>query len=199
MNRKYNIIYLSSLKNTNVNSYIKILRKVYYFLFFLNIEYPGFHSWFQNNVIPDLETKKKEIITIMYGEYIAGVSILKNTCDEKKICTIRIGKHFRGQGLGKQLIEISLMELNTDRPMATVSSYRYPQFRNIFNYFGFKMEDVSCNYYRNRNDEICFNGQLIGSKYNSNIEPFYKLLCINDYTVDYNYRIIKNHKILKVI
>lgn len=196
MNRKYDIIYLSSLRNTNVNFYIKTLQKVYYFLFFLNIEYPGFHSWFQNNVIPDLETKQKEIILIMCGEYIAGVSILKNTYDEKKICTIRVGKHFRGQGLGKKLMEISLMELNTDKPMITVSSYRYPQFQNIFNYFGFKMEDISCNYYRNRNDEICFNGQLIGSKYNSNIEPFYKLLYICDHTVDYNYKIIKSNTIL---
>ena len=175
-----------------------MLQKVYWFLFFLNIEYPGFHSWFQNKVIPDLETRKKEIIVITYGEYIAGVSIIKNTNYEKKICTIRVGKYFRGQGLGRRLMEISLMELNADKPMITVSSYRYPQFQSIFNHFGFKIEDISYNYYRLRNDEICFNGQLIGNKYNSDIEPFYKLFYICDHTVDYDYKFIRSNRILEL-
>jgi len=173
-----------------------MIQKVYYFLFFLNIEYLGFHGWFQNKVIPDLDSGKKEIIVLLHGNNIAGVSIIKNTYSEKKICTIRISRHFRNQGLGKKLMEISLMELNADKPMITVSSYRYPQFKNLFNYFGFKIEDISYNYYRPRNDEISFNGQLIGEKYIYNTEPVYKLLYVCDHTVDYEYKIIPNNRIL---
>lgn len=157
-------IYISSLRDDD-QSYGRMVNNVYQFLIGLNSEYPGFGSWYWNSVEPSLIEGTKEIIIAEWKRKIIGVSIIKKDFEEKKICTLRVDKTFRGNGVGKKLIEFSLMELETDLPFISVSSQRIRQFEKTFRYFGFQLEEKNHNYYKSGYDEYCYNGFLPGSFY----------------------------------
>lgn len=158
-------IYISSLRDDG-QSYGRMVNRVYRFLIRLNAEYPGFGSWYWNSVEPSLAEGTKEIIIAEWKRKIIGVSIIKKDAREKKICTLRVDKAYRGNGVGKKLIQFSMLELETDLPFISVSSQRIGQFEKTFRYFGFQLQEKNCNYYKSGCDEYCYNGFLPGLFYN---------------------------------
>lgn len=143
----------------------KIVNQVFYFLRNLEVEYRGFSAWYWNKVVPSVLVGDKEMIVAKFNREITGVIIIKNEANEKKICTLRVKKEFRNHGIGRRLMEMAFMELNTQEPFITVSSMRIMQFKNIFKYYGFKPSAIYNNYYNSGRIEICFNGSLPGNVY----------------------------------
>jgi hypothetical protein len=126
----------------------------------LESSYPNFRSWFFDNVATGLvDGSRSFIIELRYGK-IAGVAILKNTPQEKKICTISISEEFRSKGLGFRLFEKSMLLLGTDKPLATVSDDRILEFEKIFNYLNYEFSAEYRGLYLPKKSEFSFNGIL---------------------------------------
>ncbi len=112
--------------------------KIYSFLSSISSTYPDFKEWFYQKVVPGLKDGTREIIPVMrYGRLIA-VGIIKNTPEEKKICTIYVSSYYRGKGIGIMLFKKCMKTLGTDSPIVTVSENNYHLFEKIFNHFNFK-------------------------------------------------------------
>ena len=92
--------------------------QIYVFLKWLNLEYPGFNTWYDNLFTENKELKSGREIIICEKEYsIAGIAILKSTEEEQKICTLRVAKRYQRQGIGKRLMELSFEWLQNDKPL----------------------------------------------------------------------------------
>lgn len=89
-----------------------------------------------------------------------GLAILKKTKLEKKICTLRVNRNFRGVGIGKKLIEFSLDWLECEKPLITLRKSKQPQFGKLFDYYGFELAQKNVDYYRMLSSELAFNGVL---------------------------------------
>lgn len=132
-------------------------------LSFLRTEYPEFYSWFYDKVVPGLSNGSREVFiaqtTLSFGK-VNGVLILKNTNFEKKICTLYVDKESRMNGFGQKFMNIAFNELNTDKPLITVSDNRLNDFDRLLNKFNFESVDALPNYYANNHTEFTFNGHL---------------------------------------
>lgn len=156
MNNKFTVIALSSLNDTNK---LSMLKYVYNELKELEKEYSGFKRWYQTNVIGEIG-QDREILIVLFKNKIAGIAILKRG-SEKKICTLRVIDHFQRIGLGKSLMEICFKYLDTEKPLITVSSFRFHQFKKLFDFYNFKQEGLYRHKYNKVYDELTFNGLLI--------------------------------------
>ena len=146
------------------------LRYIYYvqiksFTKMLALEYSGFSKWFDGLFENDHELSlQREIIICEENFQIAGISILKRNADERKICTLRVDKRFRRLGIGRELIELSFQWLGDEKPLITVQGIKEPQYRALFNRYGFKLEQENRNYYRLFSTELAYNGELPSKK-----------------------------------
>lgn len=133
---------------------------VHTFLKDLSKEYRDFESWYQglfifNDICPD-----REIVICRNSFEIAGVTILKKTGSEQKICTLRVLPRYQNLGIGKQLVKLSLEWLENDKPLITVHATKLLQFYPLFHYFNFKLEQQNWSYYSLFNLELAYNGEL---------------------------------------
>lgn len=82
---------------------------IYLFLMEANIQHPEFSAWYSGLFTDDLRLKPEYEIVICEKEYeIAGVTILKSTKEEAKICTVYVAEQYRHNGLGRRLMELSI-------------------------------------------------------------------------------------------
>ena len=132
-------------------------------LSFLRTEYPDFYSWFYDKVVPELSNGSREVFIaqtpLSFGK-VNGVLVLKNTSSEKKICTLYVDKESRMNGIGQKFMNIAFNELNTDKPLITVSDNRLKDFDGLLNKFNFESVDALPNYYTDNHTEYTFNGHL---------------------------------------
>ena len=148
---------------SNLAPEVKTLYKemIYRFLFMLNFEYGGFYQWFDRLFISEHElVYGRDIIICECNFEIAGVAILKNDVNEKKICTLRVLKKYRNNGIGHKLIELSMEYLNTEKPMITLHKNKFNQFQYLLDYYNFTLEETKKNYYYLFNKELVYNGYL---------------------------------------
>ena len=130
---------------------------IYLFLMEANMPYPTFSVWYNNLFTDDLYLKPEREIMICEKEYrIAGVTILKRTKEEAKICTMYVAKQYRHNGLGKRLMELSLEWLQSDKSIITLDKSKEPEFAGILNHFGFVLQKRSCGLYRPGKVELIY-------------------------------------------
>lgn len=133
----------------------------YNFLQDLEKEYPAFGKWFARLFAsPECLEREREILFCMRDGEIAGLAILKRTPEEQKICTLRVGRRFQGRSVGRLLMQMSFEWLENDRPLITVHQSRYREFKGLFQYYGFELEDKKWCYYKLFQTELAFNGEL---------------------------------------
>ena len=113
----------------------------------------------------DIFSGKREILFSIIDDYISGIAILKNTPEERKICTLRVVDKFQHRGVAQVLVRNSFDFLDTEKPLITVSSVRDHQFKSLFDYFGFQKTFELSNYYKLDSSEIVYNGALIKPQY----------------------------------
>ena len=91
---------------------------IYLFLMEANIQHPEFSAWYSGLFTDDLRLKPEYEIVICEKEYeIAGVTILKLTKEEAKICTVYVTEQYRHNGLGRRLMELSIEWLENEKPV----------------------------------------------------------------------------------
>lgn len=136
--------------------------------------YPEFTSWYQSRIVGHVGRDRTLICATIDKAHdnriillknslpdedglVVGVSLLKNTPSERKICTLRVNGAYRGKGIGSCLVKRAFVELQTDKPLMTVPEDTLGQFGQLLRRFGFKLNEESIGLYRNSIAEYCFN------------------------------------------
>lgn len=97
---------------------------------------------------------------------LAGILILKNSRNEKKICTLCVFYPYQGCGIGTRFVEISSACLGTSTPLITVSSNHVEEYIDFFKKLApdapahFTLYYSYENYYQESVTEYAFNGAL---------------------------------------
>lgn len=154
MERYFKFSELSKLEQQMYYNYI------YLFLMEANMQYPAFSVWYGNLFTDDLKLKPEREIIVCEKEYeIAGVTILKSTKEEAKICTMYVAEQYRHNGLGRRLMELSLEWLKNDKPVITLDKSNEPDFAGILKHFGFVLQEENCGLYNPGKIELIYNGK----------------------------------------
>lgn len=122
------------------------------FLSDVSFLYPQFDSWLDFKV----RRFERDIVIAHDGSQLAGVSILKNSSDEKKISTFYVAPSFRGQMLGQMLMTKSLQFLDSAETFITVSEERNRELVPLLNSNGFRLQKAVPNLYRDGKSELFY-------------------------------------------
>jgi ribosomal protein S18 acetylase RimI-like enzyme len=125
----------------------------------INETYPQHTAWYWDKFVPGIDEGKRVLVAAIEEEsgVLAGVALLKNTPEEKKICTLFIDPSHRNKGLASALIRQSMTALGTDKPEITVSSGNYPQLSKLLGKYGFDLTKVIHGAYKAGEAEYYFN------------------------------------------
>jgi len=132
-------------------------------LSFLKEDYPGFRYWYKQKVIPQFIQGNRSIYLVTPQNdrsRIAGAMILKNTFNQKKICTLYVDKDFCNKGIGTALVTEAIKNLNEDHPLITVSANHVATLDSFLRHFGFDLYDSYSDYYCVGVNEYSYNGPI---------------------------------------
>lgn len=161
------MIKISSLKyDTNSAAFtdtgrMQSLYDVYRCLSFLEKDYPGFRRWYWLKVIPGVFQGDRKVIIKKDSNTILGVSILKKTAFENKICTLWVNNTYRGKGIGRDLLSQSIDSLEDHHPLISVSEHRIAELRPLLSEFNFHFINSYLSIYQKDVTEYSFNGFLM--------------------------------------
>ena len=146
------------------NNRIQTVRET---LVFLKQEYPDFFAWFNAKVIPGLEDNSRQIYIarpMSSPNSVAGIMILKDEPDEKKISTLCVMEQYRSYGLGSKFINLAIETLHSLTPIITVSELHRNEFEPLLKKYSFKHFKEYFAYYRDNVSEHSYNGYLTSSQ-----------------------------------
>lgn len=148
--------------------------KVRHFLYDLNCDYPFFEEWLEH-VFVMTDTDERTIITCESddGVDIYGVCIIKNTEQEKKICTLRVASDMQRRGIGTHLVSVAITLLGDDYPLITVPQKHLEPFKKFLSFFNFKVSDRVKSIYNDDAYEYYFNIPYIRENVLISIKPEY--------------------------
>lgn len=142
------------------NMALLFINHVFTNLSMLSEQYPDFRNWLEKKVFTGLYDGTRSILLEWRDGKIAGLAILKNEIEEKKLCCLRIMPEFQNKGIGIKLFQRSFAELGTEKPLLSVSEQKLSEFEKIFNYFGFVQTEKYFDLYKQNTIEISYNGYL---------------------------------------
>lgn len=153
-----NIISFFIDSSTKYEDRIVYFRHISEFLSGLECNYPFFNEWL-DKVYHELSQGKRTVIILVDKPSckIIGLAILKDSIQEKKICTLRVAASHQHQGCGSYLIEQSIRLLKDPKPLITVSEEHVDAFKPLFRRFGFKIEDRVKSVYCDNKYEYYYN------------------------------------------
>lgn len=137
----------------------QILKELFPNIETLKDEYPEFEKWYFEQVIPDVNSGKRQVYAVDQDGRYAGILIIKNS-DEKKICTLRVQPEYQGMGIGTQLMNLAIKKLSSTKPLITVSDTHLNEYTSLFSTFGFAFSEIHLNKYKAGHSEFVFNGHL---------------------------------------
>lgn len=108
------------------------------FLSCMSCDYPNFDLWLEK-IQAQLDTDMRSIIVCKStsDDEILGVSILKKSSIENKICTLRVANKCQRMHIGSRLMEMSFGILEDEKPLITVSEDHIVEFSSLLKRFGF--------------------------------------------------------------
>lgn len=118
--------------------------------------YPDFENWFNNKFLPSFYMGKREILYVHKNDKLCGISLLKKTKEENKICTFYILSEARGRGLGNDLLDKSLEYLGREETVISVSNERITELYPMLSSKGFILDHCIEHLYRHENIEHFF-------------------------------------------
>lgn len=136
---------------------LKFADVVYSELKSAELYYPNFKDWYYSKVVPDILLNNRSLLIEQRQKDIAGIAIIKNTIQEKKLCTLKIIDHYQNRGIGLKLFEKTFEALETTKPLLTVSEEKMVEFQKIFKYYDFKLTSIKKDLYRTGKVEFIFN------------------------------------------
>lgn len=126
----------------------------------LNNYYPNFDLWLTQKVLNGMYDGTRQLLIKWSSQKIAAISIIKNNTLEKKICCLRVMSDYINSGVGVRIFVDSMKKLEEEKPLLSVNENNLPQFKRIFNYFGYKQYSIYPSLYKTGISEISFNGLL---------------------------------------
>ncbi len=138
----------------------KLSNQLYYVTDHLTIDYPHHYEWYYKKHLPFIGKEEREVLFIRKNDNICGVAFLKNTLDEKKICTFYVAEYARNIGIGRQLMKTSIEYLQTKKPLITMPASKVRYFLHFMFKYDWKITQIKDGYYTREHDEIVFNGTL---------------------------------------
>lgn len=141
----------------------KLEQKLYYnyiylFLMEANIQYPAFSVWYSKLFTDELQLNPEREIIICERDYeLAGLTILKSTKEESKICTMYVAEKYRHNGLGRRLFELSLEWLHNSKSVITLDKSKEPEFAGLLKCFGFVLQEEKMGMYSPGKTELIYN------------------------------------------
>ncbi|ODS04281.1 GNAT family N-acetyltransferase [Vibrio scophthalmi] len=118
--------------------------------------YPNFSKWFISNFVPSFHRGEREIIFAHNGKQLCGISLLKKTKEEQKICTFYVLPEFRRNKLGERLLDASLASMNDGYVIISVSKERLSELYPVLSSRGFVLDHYVKGLYRSENIEYFF-------------------------------------------
>lgn len=130
--------------------------------------YPGHEAWYISKQLRETAlTSKRDILFIRNINppfEIIAISCLKNTEEEKKICTFYIKTSYRKPDIYSILIKSSLTFLKTAWPLITISDENADMLTTIIDRYNWHLTEILPDYYQKGVSELCFNGYLTPRK-----------------------------------
>jgi hypothetical protein len=146
-------------KNTPIDILDKIIMEILKVTLPVKEDYPEYKDWFLNKQVKGINIDR-DIIFAVYNNEIVGVSSIKGDSNEKKICTLYVKKCLRKNSIGTNLVNLSCEELETDKPLITISSNKLYDYRKIILERDWECNEVIDDLYKLNSDEYVFNGSL---------------------------------------
>jgi len=142
-------------------TFLRVAEEIYLLTQHLNETYPGYKDWFYNKQIKGCLISNRNIIFVRNSEgKIIGISSLKKSKQEKKICTLFVLEPYRNKGVKDLLLEESFSYLETDKPLITINEENLGIFQKTIEDYNWKLVEVVEGIYRRNNREFCFNGRI---------------------------------------
>lgn len=127
--------------------------------------YPGHKQWLNDKFMQGLKKGDgRAYCFAVAGRRLTGVSLLKNTAAEKKICCLFVLPDYRRMGIASKLIQSSFEILNTQKPLMTVSNNNLEQLQPLLKHFGFELSRTQTGAYRPDLEEYFYNEHYLNSK-----------------------------------
>lgn len=145
--------------------FLKIADEIYLLTEQLDKNYPGYKNWFYNKQIKGCVDLNRNIIFVRNDESkIIGISSLKKTSEEKKICTLFILEPYRNRGIKNLLLKESFLYLETEKPLITISEENLNTFQKTIEEYNWELKETVEDIYKKGSREFCFNGSLLKIK-----------------------------------
>lgn len=142
---------LSTMRDKNFS---RAANEIYLLTDYNKLQYPEYYRWYYQTNIPRILSGDGEAIFYLDGFQIVGLSMLKRTEDESKICTLLIDEEYRKKGYSKLILEDSYDFLGTEKPLITIPEKRLDEFSKIIEAYGWVPTETTDEYY---SPEIVFN------------------------------------------
>ena len=135
---------LSNLKRKN---FAKSVNGIYLETDYNHKQYPGYTNWYYTKAIPRVLKNEGEIVFMQDAYNTAGIAILKNTKEEKKICTLLVVNEYQKKGYSKALIEECIKYLDTDYPLITIPANKIASYQSIIKAYNWKITGETNKYF----------------------------------------------------
>ena len=149
---------LSKMKNKNFS---KATNEIYLLTDYNRLQYPEYYKWYYQKNLPRILAGNGETIFYLDGFQIVGLSMLKKSENESKICTFLINEEYRKRGFSKLILEDSYEYLGTERPLITIPEKRLDEFSEIIESYGWVASKTTNEYY---SPEVIFNSPKVLKK-----------------------------------
>ena len=149
---------LSSMK---VKNFSEAANAIYLLTDYNKLQYPEYFKWYYRTNIPRILDGEGEAIFYLDGFQIVGLSMLKRTEAESKICTFLINEEYRKKGYSSMLLEDSFRYLGTERPVITIPEKRLDEFSKIIEAYGWVPTETTDEYFSR---EVVFNDPMVLNK-----------------------------------
>ncbi len=127
--------------------------------------YPEHAQWFNDKFMHGLRNANNRAYCFAVdGTRLAGISLLKNTTTEKKLCCLFVSPDYRRMGIATKLIQASMDLLGTPKPLMTVSNNNLNQLQPLIDRFGFELSRTQTGAYRPDLVEYFYNEHYLNSK-----------------------------------
>ena len=120
--------------------------------------YPGFESWYINQVVPGVTLGSDVLMLAEDQGHVVGIALGKANQHETKLRCVRVLPEYQNQGVGIRLIDRMLDALECEKPHCTVAEEMLHNYsRALVNRYGFALSQVDKGKYRPGKLEYVFN------------------------------------------
>lgn len=151
------IIFSELIKREKVSVVVSLLNQVLIETIQYKSDYPGYEEWFWEKQVRGLIEGNRDIIVAIKNGKVIGISNIKNTLDEKKICTLTVDQRYRMKTVGSKLIDISIAILGTSTPVITMSLDKLSDFSKIIKKYNWEITGVKKALYKEDVYEVIIN------------------------------------------